>query len=63
MQADASSSVLVRDGERLGIFTNTGLQRAVVDGRPLADWPVRELGDLHAGLASRPTRRCSTRSR
>jgi CBS domain-containing protein len=28
-----SSSVLVRDGERLGIFTNTGLQRAIVDGR------------------------------
>ncbi|WP_213959141.1 DUF294 nucleotidyltransferase-like domain-containing protein [Variovorax sp. dw_954] len=42
MQARHSSSVLVRDGERLGIFTNTGLQRAVVDGRPLADWPVRE---------------------
>ena len=43
MQAEHSSSVLVRDGERLGIFTNTGLQRAVVDGRPLADWPVRDL--------------------
>ncbi|MDM0115980.1 DUF294 nucleotidyltransferase-like domain-containing protein [Variovorax sp. J22R133] len=43
MQANHSSSVLVRDGERLGIFTNTGLQRAVVGGRSLADWPVREL--------------------
>ncbi|MEJ8848299.1 DUF294 nucleotidyltransferase-like domain-containing protein [Variovorax rhizosphaerae] len=43
MQANHSSSLLVRDGERLGIFTNTGLQRAVAEGRPLADWPVREL--------------------
>ena len=43
MQANHTSSVLVRDGERLGIFTNIGLQRAVVDGRPLAGWPVREL--------------------
>ena len=43
MQAQHSSSVLVRDGERLGIFTNTGLQRAIVDGRPLATLPVREL--------------------
>ena len=43
MQAQHSSSVLVRDGERLGIFANTGLQRAIVDGRPLATLPVREL--------------------
>ena len=43
MQAQHSSSVLVRDGGRLGIFTNTGLQRAIVDGRPLATLPVREL--------------------
>ncbi len=43
MQAHHSSSVLVRDGERLGIFTNTGLQRAIVDGRPLASLPVRDL--------------------
>ena len=42
MQAEHSSSVLVRDGERLGIFTNTGLQRAILDGRPLATLPVRE---------------------
>ena len=43
MQAQRSSSVLVRDGARLGIFTNTGLQRAVVDGRPLQALAVREL--------------------
>ena len=43
MQSQHSSSVLVRDGQRLGIFTNTGLQRAIVDGRPLATLPVREL--------------------
>jgi CBS domain-containing protein len=39
-----TSCVLVRlSGERLGIFTTTGLQRAVLDGRPLATLPVREL--------------------
>jgi CBS domain-containing protein len=43
MQARRSSSVLVRDGARLGIFTNTGLQRAVLDGRPLGTLPVRDL--------------------
>ena len=43
MQAQRSSSVLVRDGDRLGIFTNTGLQRAVVDGRSLRELAVREL--------------------
>jgi CBS domain-containing protein len=43
MQARRTSSVLVRDGERLGIFTNTGLQRAVVDGRPLTALPVRDV--------------------
>src|SRR5262245_23346865 len=41
MHAQQTSSVLVRDGDRLGIFTNTGLQRAVVDGRTLAQLPVR----------------------
>ncbi|HEU5296510.1 MAG TPA: CBS domain-containing protein, partial [Burkholderiaceae bacterium] len=41
MHAQQTSSVLVRDGERLGIFTNTGLQRAVVDGHALAQVPVR----------------------
>ena len=43
MQAQRTSSVLVRDGARLGIFTNTGLQRAIVDGRPLHALAVREL--------------------
>ena len=46
MQAQHTSSVLVRDGARLGIFTNTGLQRAVVDGRPLAQLPVRSLASF-----------------
>ena len=43
MQAQHTSSVLVRDGARLGIFTNTGLQRAIVDGRSLHTLAVREL--------------------
>ena len=46
MQARHSSSVLVRDDERLGIFTNTGLQRAIVDGRPLATLLVREMASF-----------------
>jgi CBS domain-containing protein len=46
MQARRASSVLVRDGERLGIFTNTGLQRAIVDGRPLDALPVRDLASF-----------------
>jgi CBS domain-containing protein len=46
MQAQHTSSVLVRDGERLGIFTNTGLQRAIVDGRPLHQLPVRSLASF-----------------
>ena len=43
MQAQHTNSVLVRYAQRLGIFSNTGLQRAVVDGRPLDALPVREL--------------------
>lgn len=43
MQTHRTSSVLVRDGARLGIFTNTGLQRAVLDGRPLDALAVREM--------------------
>ncbi|MCE9658769.1 MAG: DUF294 nucleotidyltransferase-like domain-containing protein [Burkholderiales bacterium] len=43
LQARRSSCVLVRDGAGLGIFTSTGLQRAILDGRPLRDLPVREL--------------------
>lgn len=41
------TSVLVRDDKatppQLGIYTNTGLQRAILDGRPLHKLPVREL--------------------
>jgi CBS domain-containing protein len=41
------SSVLVRDDQatppRLGIFTNTGLQRAILDGTPLDQLPVGQL--------------------
>ncbi len=43
MQAQRTSSVLVRDGARLGMFTNTGLQRAILDSRPPAALAVREL--------------------
>lgn len=41
-----TTSVLVRgDGvePRMGIFTTSGLQRAILDGRPLAELRVREL--------------------
>jgi CBS domain-containing protein len=41
-----TTSVLVRgDGAepRLGIFTTGGLQRAILDGRPLSELPVRDL--------------------
>jgi CBS domain-containing protein len=47
LHGERTSSVLVRDTAaapaRLGIFTSTGLQRAILDGRPLAQLPVREL--------------------
>jgi CBS domain-containing protein len=47
LHGQRTSSVLVRDAaaapERLGIFTSTGLQRAVLDGRALAELPVRDL--------------------
>src|SRR5947207_5785394 len=46
MQTQRTSSVLVRDRERLGIFTNTGLQRAFVDGRSLNALPVRDLASF-----------------
>ncbi len=42
MREHRTSSVLVRDGDRLGIFTNAGLQRAVASGEPLDRLPVRE---------------------
>jgi CBS domain-containing protein len=46
-QQRKTSSVLVRCADApasgFGIFTSTGLQRAILDGRPLAELPVREL--------------------
>ena len=46
-QDNKVSSVLVHDAEvepaRVGIFTKTGLQRAILTGRPLDQFPVREL--------------------
>ena len=48
-QAQRTSSVLVRDTQaqppRLGIFTTTGLQRAILDGRPLDQLAVGELAN------------------
>ncbi len=44
-----TSSVLVRSGDAgdaLGIFTSNGLQRAILDGRPLAELPVRDLASF-----------------
>jgi CBS domain-containing protein len=49
-QAQRASNVLVRDardGEsRLGIFTATALQRAILDGRPLDQLPVGDLANF-----------------
>ena len=49
-QADRASSVLVQDTcsvpPRLGIFTATALQRAILDGRPLNQLPVGELSNF-----------------
>ncbi len=48
-QAERSSNVLVRDRstspERLGIFTATAVQRAILDGRPLDQLPVGDLAN------------------
>ncbi|WP_028313100.1 DUF294 nucleotidyltransferase-like domain-containing protein [Derxia gummosa] len=45
-----TANVLVRDEStnphRIGIFTNTGLQRAILDGRPLDQLPVRDLANF-----------------
>ncbi|MEN9905605.1 MAG: hypothetical protein RLZZ555_2170 [Pseudomonadota bacterium] len=47
MQAQRTSTVLVRDARqpapRLGVFSTTGLQKAILDGRPLDQLPVGEL--------------------
>lgn len=49
-QAQRTGSVLVRDARsnppRLGVFTTTGLQRAILHGTPLAELPVRELASF-----------------
>lgn len=59
MYARYTSSILVRDEvdgrERMGIFTNTGLQRAVVDGRPLTTLPVREMSTFDLVTVTRDT--------
>lgn len=48
-QAQRTTNVLVRDGRgtppRLGIFTTTALQRAILSGTPLAELPVGELAN------------------
>jgi CBS domain-containing protein len=48
--ARRADNVLVRDhrdgSERIGIFTNTDLQRAIIDGRPLNQLPVAELANF-----------------
>lgn len=55
-----TTAVLVRDGAgatpRTGIFTTNGLQRAVLDGRPLDRLPLREVAsfDLVGVRASDP---------
>jgi CBS domain-containing protein len=49
-QAQRTSSVLVRDQQsvppRVGIFTTTALQRAILDGRPLDQLAVGELSNF-----------------
>ncbi len=49
-KAQRTANVIVRDARstpaRLGIFTMSGLQRAILDGRPLAELPVRELSNF-----------------
>ena len=49
-QAQRTGSVLVRDARtdppRLGVFTTSGLQRAILHGTPLAQLPVRELANF-----------------
>ncbi len=49
-QAQRIGSVLVRDERqqpaRMGIFTTTGLQKAILHGTPLAELPVRELASF-----------------
>ncbi len=50
MQAQRTSAVLVRDSSQdpplLGVFTNSGLQKAILDGRPLDQLPVAALANF-----------------
>ena len=49
-QAERTTTVLVRDHAcqppRLGIFTHTGLQRAILSDTPLRELPVRQLANF-----------------
>jgi CBS domain-containing protein len=49
-QEERTTTVLVRDAvckpPRLGIFTHTGLQKAILSGAPLDKLPVRELANF-----------------
>jgi len=49
-QAERTTTVLVRDHAckppRLGIFTHTGLQKAILSGTPLDKLPVRDLANF-----------------
>src|SRR6185436_12882395 len=49
-QAQRTGSVMVRDVRtdppRLGVFTTSGLQRAILHGTPLDTLPVRELASF-----------------
>jgi len=57
-QAERTTTVLVRDEStqppRLGIFTHTGLQRAILSGTPLNELPVGELTN-YSLISVRPT--------
>lgn len=45
-RAQRTNTVLVRDGGRTGVFTANALQRAVLDGRPLDQLPLREVASF-----------------
>jgi CBS domain-containing protein len=57
-QEERTTTVLVRDAvckpPRLGIFTHTGLQKAILSGAPLDKLPVRELANFSL-ISVRPT--------
>ena len=57
-QAERTTTVLVRDRAvdppRLGIFTHTGLQRAILTGTPLHELPVGQLANF-ALISVRPS--------